>query len=71
LTKFLGYQIVLSQNPGRAEAVIAVELAGFLGFQSLCLEFPIVSLTPQVGENRFVIAITKLMRLALKASPLV
>jgi hypothetical protein len=69
LTKFLGYQIVLSQNPGRAEAVIAVELAGFLGFQSLCLEFPIVSLTPQGGENRFVIAITKADEAGIESQP--
>ncbi|HSN93543.1 MAG TPA: M14 family metallopeptidase [Anaerolineaceae bacterium] len=55
----LSYQIFLSKNPGKAEAVLAVELAGFLGFHSLCLDFPIVRQLPQVNENSFVITITK------------
>ena len=55
----LRYQIVLSENPGKAESVLAVELSGFLGFQSLCLDFPMVSTTPQANENLFVISISR------------
>ncbi len=53
----LTYQIVLSEKPGKAESVLAIELAGFLGFQSQCLDFPIVSQSFHPGESRFAISI--------------
>lgn len=65
----LSYQIVLSPNPGKAEAVLAVELAGFLGFHSLCLDFPIVRQPSQVNDNSFVITIAKADTAGIEKQP--
>ncbi len=63
------YQIVLSENPGKAESVLAVELSGFLGFLSLCLDFPIVSKTLQASKDRFVISIIRAEEAGLESHP--
>ena len=65
----LSYQIVLSLNPGKAEAVLAVELAGFLGFHSLCLDFPIVRQPSQIDDKSFVISIAKADKAGIEKRP--
>jgi len=69
LKRTVRYQIVLSQNPGKAEAVLAVELAGFLGFLSQYLDFPIVSQTPQTGEDFFVITVASAKEAGIEQLP--
>lgn len=51
------YYLVLPEDPSKAEASFAVELAGILGFYSLALDFPLVRPEADIPKDGFGIVI--------------
>ena len=53
------YYLVLPEDPSKAEASFAVELAGILGFYSLALDFPLVRPEADIPKDGFGIVIDR------------